>query len=99
MPSEAPAPAADPGLTPARIARARHGDLHTTDRQWYLDKWVAAFVFVGTTVFQLGLKGFAGANLLLIAIWVVITVLLLREYRRIGTTRIWDTDARIRECG
>ena len=48
----------------------------------------AAFVLVGTTVFRLGLKGFAGANLLLIAIWVVITVLLLREYRRIGTTRI-----------
>lgn len=48
----------------------------------------AGFVFVGTTLFQLGIKRFAAANLFLIALWVAITLLLLKEYRRVST----DTD-------
>ncbi|MCK5733993.1 MAG: translocase, partial [Candidatus Latescibacteria bacterium] len=43
-------------------------------------------VFVGTVLFQFGIKQFAIANLFLIALWVVITVLLWKEYRRISET-------------
>ncbi|MCK5119742.1 MAG: translocase, partial [Candidatus Latescibacteria bacterium] len=43
-------------------------------------------VFVGTVLFQFGIKQFAIANLFLIALWVFITYLLWKEYRRISET-------------
>ena len=43
-------------------------------------------VFVGTVLFQFGIKQFAIANLFLIALWVFITVLLWKEYRKISET-------------
>ena len=43
-------------------------------------------VFVGTVLFQFGIKHFAIANLFLVALWVFITYLLWKEYRKISET-------------
>lgn len=43
----------------------------------------ALFVYGGTTVVGMGVRGFAGLNLVLIALWVSVAVLLLREHRRL----------------
>ncbi len=48
----------------------------------------AAVVFVGTTWLQLGARGFAFANLVLIAAWLAVAFLLLREYGRIMRQRV-----------
>jgi AAA family ATP:ADP antiporter len=45
------------------------------------DMLSAGLVFAGTTWLGLGLRGFAGANLLLVALWIAVAILLLREYR------------------
>jgi AAA family ATP:ADP antiporter len=48
----------------------------------------AALVFAGTTWLGLGIRGFAFANLLLIAAWFAVAVLLLREYGSIMRRRV-----------
>jgi AAA family ATP:ADP antiporter len=48
----------------------------------------AALVFAGTTWLGLGARGFALANLVLIAAWLAVAVLLLREYGRIMRKRV-----------
>jgi AAA family ATP:ADP antiporter len=51
------------------------------------DMLSAGLVFAGTTWFGLGLRGFAGANLVLVALWIAVAILLLREYRALSATR------------
>ena len=48
------------------------------------DLMAAAVVFAGTQWLGLGVTGFAGVNLGVIGVWVVLGVLLLREYRRLS---------------
>jgi AAA family ATP:ADP antiporter len=48
----------------------------------------AALVFAGTTWLGLGARGFAAANLVLIAAWLGVAGLLLREYGRIMRKRV-----------
>jgi len=48
----------------------------------------AVLVFAGTTWLGLGARGFALANLLLVAAWLVVAVLLLQEYGRIMRKRV-----------
>jgi AAA family ATP:ADP antiporter len=48
----------------------------------------AALVFAGTTWLGLGARGFAVANLILIAGWFAVALLLLREYGRIMRQRV-----------
>jgi AAA family ATP:ADP antiporter len=47
----------------------------------------AGLVFAGTTWLGLGLSGFAGANLVLVAFWLLVAVLVLREYRALSAQR------------
>jgi AAA family ATP:ADP antiporter len=44
----------------------------------------AGLVFAGTTWLSLGLSGFAGANLVLVGVWLLVAVLLLRENRALS---------------
>lgn len=44
----------------------------------------AALVFVGTTILHLGTRQFALVNLALVAIWIVLAVMVGREYRRVA---------------
>jgi hypothetical protein len=41
---------------------------------------------VGTTVLALGVRGFAAINIVLVAAWLVVAVLLLRENRELSAT-------------
>jgi AAA family ATP:ADP antiporter len=43
----------------------------------------AGIVYVGTTWLALGVRGFAGTNLVLIVAWIGVAILLLREHRRV----------------
>ena len=47
----------------------------------------AGLVYTGTVVFSLGLRGFAGANLVLIVLWFAVAGLLLREHRALSALR------------
>ena len=47
----------------------------------------AGLVFAGTTWLGLGLSGFAGANLVLVAFWLLVAVLVLRENRALSARR------------
>jgi AAA family ATP:ADP antiporter len=44
----------------------------------------ALLVYVGTTFFGFGVRGFAGVNLLLVGAWLVVAVATTRENRRFG---------------
>jgi AAA family ATP:ADP antiporter len=44
----------------------------------------AGLVFAGTTWLSLGLRGFAGVNLVLVGVWLLVAVLLLRENRALS---------------
>src|SRR5262249_22118122 len=46
------------------------------------DVMSAILVWIGTAKLSLGQRGFATANLLLIAVWIALGYVLLREYRR-----------------
>jgi ATP:ADP antiporter, AAA family len=43
----------------------------------------AGVVFAGTTWFGLGMRGFAGINVVLVVVWIGLALLLLREHRRL----------------
>ena len=61
MPSDLSLPATASAQGPALSSQARHGDPHRRDLHWFLDKGVAAFVFVGgvsAIVFILGIFAF-----------------------------------------
>lgn len=45
----------------------------------------AGFVFIGTTMLHLGVKGFAVFNCGLIVIWIVLLVFLYKQYNRLST--------------
>ena len=47
----------------------------------------AGLVFAGTTWLGLGTRGFAGANLVLIGVWLLLAVLVLREYGALSAQR------------
>lgn len=47
------------------------------------DVFSAGIVFLGTAVFTFGTQGFAALNLALIAVWLVVVVLIVREHRAI----------------
>ena len=51
------------------------------------DMLSAGLVFLGTTVFHLGVPGFAWLNVALVVIWLVVALLLVRENRRLAATR------------
>ena len=58
MTSDASPPATTRAQGPLLNSQARHGDPHRRDLHWFLDKGVAAFVFVGgvsAIVFILGI--------------------------------------------
>jgi AAA family ATP:ADP antiporter len=44
------------------------------------DVFAAGFVWLGTHVLQLGTRGFAAANVLLVAIWLLLALLLVKRY-------------------
>lgn len=44
----------------------------------------AALVFAGTEWLRLGMLGFAVANVLLVGLWLLVAILLIREYRRLS---------------
>jgi ATP:ADP antiporter, AAA family len=52
------------------------------------DVLAAALVFAGTSWLVLGVKGFAVANLVLIALWLSVALQLLREYGRVMRSRV-----------
>ena len=49
------------------------------------DVMAAALVWVGTTVLGVGPREFAFANMVLVCVWLALSYLLLREYRRRAT--------------
>lgn len=46
------------------------------------DMLQAGIVFVGTTIFVLGVEGFAAVNIVLTALWLAVALRIAREYRR-----------------
>jgi len=44
----------------------------------------AGLVYLGTTVLALNMQGFARANLVLVALWIAVAFLLIREYKALG---------------
>ena len=53
----------------------------------------AVLVYAGTTWLGLGARGFAGANLCLIALWAFVATLVLREYRALSEAGLTKTSA------
>jgi AAA family ATP:ADP antiporter len=51
------------------------------------DMLSAGLVFAGSTWLGLGLHGFAGANIVLVAMWIAVAVLVLRENRALIATK------------
>jgi AAA family ATP:ADP antiporter len=49
------------------------------------DMLAAGLVFVGTSWLGLSVSGFAWLNVTLVALWLVVAVLLVRENRRLAT--------------
>jgi AAA family ATP:ADP antiporter len=47
----------------------------------------AGLVYLGTTVLALNMQGFARANLVLVALWIAVAFLLIREYKALGARK------------
>jgi AAA family ATP:ADP antiporter len=51
------------------------------------DVFSAGLVWLGTHQLALGMRGFATANLVLVALWIAVALMLLREHRRLSAQR------------